>query len=507
MPEAAMHKLIRIQRTLLFIVLAGMLLIFPLHASAQGNTITGTGSMTGVNNPTPLTLTLTFPPAGGAVTGTVYGQSEVPNPPSTPCQQTFDGTVTGTFDGGDGGYASGTLSITFTFACATGSQQQVYTGSWVGNLYADGNGIGSWTSSGAGGEWTVNYSAQEFQALSAPPPIPTNTLQPAATEETVVEEAAPPVEEETVTEAGEDVPYDTQAMDDTAIPAMATVAVSSAALTSLIMSGLVQPATGTARQRQAQPEEPVSEELAVQSYRMRVQDIEKMAKTGRISMRDVGKLLHQARANYGKDNPLPRNITNRIYDQMDASNLDALYQTEMAGEYGKSAQVAQIYRDSSDLALGVLGMFATGPVAAIVGYTYSFSTSFIDGCAESGLTGGVKNLGISLLDTYIGSKLPDFGIDMERLTGARPAENFSKLTKTQLTKQVTKDVATVVGRYYQDQLTGKAITATEEAVGNTIVWAATPDASGVKIPDHSAQFFQQRGWNGSENPMPIRPPQ
>jgi len=503
-----MDKLIKVQRMLLFIGLAGMLFALPLHASAQGQTITGTGTMSGVNNPTPLTLTLTFPPAGGPVTGTVTGQSEVPNPPSTPCQQTFNGTVTGTFDGGDGGYASGTLSITFTFACATGSQQQVYTGSWVGNLYADGNGVGSWTSSGSGGEWMVTYSAMDFQALIAPPPVPTDEPQPVITEEPVQqEEAVPPVEEEASTQTEEQAPYDPAVMDDTTIPGMATVAISSAALTSMIMSGLVQPATSTARQRQAQPEAPVSDEIAKQNYLIRVQNIEKMAKTGRISMRDVSKLIHQARTNLGKENPMPRHISDRVYNQMDDSNLDALYQTEMVSEYQKSAEVAQQYRNSSDLALGVLGMFATGPVAAIVGYSYSFSTGFVDGCAESGLAGGVKNLGIGLLDTYIGSKLPEFGIDMERLVGARPKENLKKLTKTQLAKQVTKDVGKTVGRYYQDQLTGKAITATEEAVGNTIVWAATPDTSAVKIPDHSAQFFQQRGWNGSENPMPIRPPQ
>ncbi|HWQ46564.1 MAG TPA: hypothetical protein VN376_06835 [Longilinea sp.] len=510
-----MHKLIKVQRTLFFLSLVGMLLTLPLHVSAQGTTITGTGTMSGVNNPIPLNLTLTFPPAGGPVTGTVTGYAEVPNPPSTPCQQTFDGTITGIFDGGDGGYASGELSITYTFACELGSTQQIYTGSWVGNLYANGTGTGSWISSGSGGEWTVNYSAQEFQALIAPPPTITPTLTPQPVAQGPAQEEVVPSEEGTST-GGEEgvptedegaVPSDPETMDDVTIPAMATVAVSSAALTSLIVSGLVQPPAGTARQRQAQPEAPISDEKAKQNYLIRVRNIEKMAKSGRISMRDVTRLLHQARQNYGVRNEIPRGISQNVFDQMDKTNLDALYQTEMVGEYQKSAEVAQIYRDSSDLALGVLGMFATGPAAAILGYTYSFSTTFIDGYAEKGLAGAAKNVGIGLLDTYIGSKLPDFGIDMERLVGARPTENFQKLTKLQITKQVTKDVGKTVGRYYQDQLTGKAITAAEEAVGNTIVWAATPDTSAVKIPDHSAQFFRERGWDGNKNPMPIRPPQ
>jgi len=153
-----------------------ILLLVPVgFALAEGPTITGTGTLSVSGNA--LALTLTFPPAGGPVTGTIYSQTSVPNPPLSPCVQTFTGSVEGTFAGGDGGVVNGTLVVDFSFVCSNGQNEQHYSGTWSGNFLADGTGGGTWSAGGQGGPWQVTYSATEFQAAIVPPKLDASYFQ------------------------------------------------------------------------------------------------------------------------------------------------------------------------------------------------------------------------------------------------------------------------------------------------------------------------------------------
>ena len=100
-------------------MLLTFLLIFSFiqTSSAQADVITGSGTISGGPLPFGPTLSLTFPPKGGDVTGTVSGEKPFNNGAET-CTQSFSGSVAGTFAGGDNGAASGSMNMTYLYPSA-----------------------------------------------------------------------------------------------------------------------------------------------------------------------------------------------------------------------------------------------------------------------------------------------------------------------------------------------------------------------------------------------------
>lgn len=159
------------------------------HTSQITSTITGTGQFTEPwNHGTCGTFSITFDPAGGPVTAS--WQAFCPRTDEKTGakigEETIQATLTGTFDGGDGGVvrgtiASGEVSVTYSVTtcdnCIDGTQSLV-GGTWEGTLRADGTGNGWIMRQDA--VWNVTYSAADFQAglgASSPTtaPIPTAT--------------------------------------------------------------------------------------------------------------------------------------------------------------------------------------------------------------------------------------------------------------------------------------------------------------------------------------------
>lgn len=123
-------------------------------------------------------FSITFNPAGGPVTGTLQMTCPIINldTGAKVGEQTMQVTLTGTFEGGDGGVvrgvvATGQVSWTFSITCdncINGTKSMVGV-VWGGNLYANGTGNGWFNSHDF--LWNVTYSAQDFQAgLTAPIP-------------------------------------------------------------------------------------------------------------------------------------------------------------------------------------------------------------------------------------------------------------------------------------------------------------------------------------------------
>lgn len=163
-----MKKIPSDKKSMLTLLLTGLLLLsFIQTSSAQVDIISGSGTISGGPLSFSPTLTLTFPPKGGDVNGTVSGSQPFNNGAET-CTQSFSGTVTGTFAGGDNGTASGSMNMTFQVVCSGGSNTQSYSGTWQGTLGAGGSGGGTWTSVYGGGAWQITYSASEFQNIIAP---------------------------------------------------------------------------------------------------------------------------------------------------------------------------------------------------------------------------------------------------------------------------------------------------------------------------------------------------
>jgi hypothetical protein len=168
------------QRCVVFIIICVLLVSTPHPVSAQQpqTTITATGDIGGDCSNGQCPLTITFSPAGGAVTGNSFWQGEMEG---TVVTLTF--TMTGTFAGGDGGAASGTWVSVLgdgdpdCYSCIT------WRGSWDGNFYANGTGSGIidtetihvpnvsdevMESKIDNNSWQVTFSAEEFQAALAP---------------------------------------------------------------------------------------------------------------------------------------------------------------------------------------------------------------------------------------------------------------------------------------------------------------------------------------------------
>jgi hypothetical protein len=150
-----------LQRYILCIVLCAVLFATPRATTAQQTqTITANGTI-GEGSGSYL-LTMTFPPAGGAVTGTAsYKGYELIS-------------LTGSFTGGDGGQASGTFILDM-------EEWGTAAGSWNGNFFANGTGSGNLAAESGTAPpgwslnlnteqiaWQVTFSAEAFQAALAP---------------------------------------------------------------------------------------------------------------------------------------------------------------------------------------------------------------------------------------------------------------------------------------------------------------------------------------------------
>ncbi len=123
-------------------------------------------------------FSITFNPAGGTVTGSFYVDWPITylDKDQKIGDEVAQGTLTGTFAGGDGGLVSGTVStgqVSVTYfvecdGCIDSTESKVGT-PWEGHLWADGTGNG-WIGP-ADVLWNVTFSALDFQAgLAVPTP-------------------------------------------------------------------------------------------------------------------------------------------------------------------------------------------------------------------------------------------------------------------------------------------------------------------------------------------------
>jgi hypothetical protein len=116
-------------------------------------------------------FSLTFDPGGGPVTGSVNVTWPITDVSSNAKigEETLQGTLSGNFEGGDGGQVSGTMasgqwSAKYTVKCATciNDTKDVAGTPWLGNLRADGTGNGYLGPVEI--VWNITYSAEDFRA-------------------------------------------------------------------------------------------------------------------------------------------------------------------------------------------------------------------------------------------------------------------------------------------------------------------------------------------------------
>ena len=174
----------------------------PVHAQEEPQTITATGTIThdplwvAVRDDIPLTMT--FPPAGGPVTGSATAVVYLFGPSDSECYARETLTFSGTFAGGDGGYASGTYVLQQENETCIGVVFTDPAKPWEGNFYANGTGSGHIVAKKSEPGWQVTYSPAEFQAALGQSGTPAvhDTPTPASTEE--VTYSPPPVATEQV---------------------------------------------------------------------------------------------------------------------------------------------------------------------------------------------------------------------------------------------------------------------------------------------------------------------
>jgi len=178
-----MNRIKNLPRWIIFAVIGALLFSPALPGRAQQpqqtqtpKTITVNGAAWSVIDPwvgegwNPLLMI--FPPAGGPVTGIFYnhyfryGDQEY----FCSCEANFN--FSGTFAGGDGGAASGTITRTYTpigdiFPPDCPEPGEV-SGTWNGNFYANGTGNGTFQVEGVDSPWKVTYLAADFAAALAP---------------------------------------------------------------------------------------------------------------------------------------------------------------------------------------------------------------------------------------------------------------------------------------------------------------------------------------------------
>lgn len=129
-------------------------------------------------------FSIIFDPQGGSVSGSFYIQIPIISNTGDGSKvgiETFQGSLIGTFAGGDGGQVSGTLTnssknMHFTVVCdgCTDYTESRDGRPWQGNLYANGKGTGWILTSQF--PWQINYSTESF--FPAPIPIETQMTAP-----------------------------------------------------------------------------------------------------------------------------------------------------------------------------------------------------------------------------------------------------------------------------------------------------------------------------------------
>ncbi len=147
----------------------------------QHSSVAASGYFCDNNNHCNGSFAFNFNPQGGPVSGSFYIQIPILHVDGSGQQvgvETFQGSLTGNFAGGDGGLVSGTLTnatknMHFTVACdgCTDYTESRDGRSWQGNLFASGEGNG-WISSNAF-PWYVSFSADAFGSTN-----PTATEEP-----------------------------------------------------------------------------------------------------------------------------------------------------------------------------------------------------------------------------------------------------------------------------------------------------------------------------------------
>lgn len=155
---------------------------YPRTASAAqpqmqtGTTITAAGPMCDVaGGNCSGSIQITFNPAGGSVTGSLAGSGTISPGEGITTTFTSSGSMSGTFEGGDGGSVSGSYSMhTDVTMYVTGLPDQSSSsdtaGTWEGYLRADGTGDGTISpTEGGGGTWSVTFDGAAFQAALVTP--------------------------------------------------------------------------------------------------------------------------------------------------------------------------------------------------------------------------------------------------------------------------------------------------------------------------------------------------
>jgi len=181
--------LLRLILAALFSIFFQCIAVTPVQAAPEADPITGNGQACAVSpdgNTYCYDLTITFTVSGGSVDA--YGSGVMPvSQNGTTYEVHADFVFTGTFEGGDGGAVSGSWTGTSSMALPGGETAGASSGgTWEGNLYASGEGHGTFQGSmmSQDGWWDVYYDAAEFMAglpTSTPtisPPTATVTQAP-----------------------------------------------------------------------------------------------------------------------------------------------------------------------------------------------------------------------------------------------------------------------------------------------------------------------------------------
>ena len=173
---------------------------FPVYANVENQAsepVTATGNWCNYQNSCGI-ITFTFSPEGGEVRGTFSGslvyESDDPTLGHVVATINEEGTLTGTFSGGDGGIIEGT----FTMRQVSGNHYYqgqnhpiipaTVTGTWKGSLYNTGQGDGSYTyTQPLNNTWKVTFPAGVFMpneaTVTQTPDMPTlETAPPDMTE-------------------------------------------------------------------------------------------------------------------------------------------------------------------------------------------------------------------------------------------------------------------------------------------------------------------------------------
>ncbi len=161
-----MNRIKNLPRWIIIAVLCALLFppTLPARAQQQPQTITGIGTIGGDSK---MPLTITFAPAGGQVSGSeIYHGPMVEVNGKGVCNGSQTITMKGTFAGGDGAAASGTLIYEMIIEGEPCNPlTTTFTGTWSGNFHANGSGNGTIImDSGESLSWQVTYSPDEFQA-------------------------------------------------------------------------------------------------------------------------------------------------------------------------------------------------------------------------------------------------------------------------------------------------------------------------------------------------------